>query len=422
MTDPWASVAKRAVDALGVRSGEVVQLRDHSGRQDVLVEMLLAIEARGATPRLELLGPEIPPRLLADTDLVHLQRWDRHRSAWMDQVERVLVLAGADPNLSNVPPGALEAWVAATNRLLAIEERCRLPFLLVAVATRERAEQSDQAIEEVERVLLPALAATPDELQREVDRILPALAEDEPIVIRSRGLELRLRRGGRRWFSDVGRVPSVEQLGGAQPVLNLPAGSVYTTVIEDETIGSLYLAEAGVARDVAFHLEEGRVVGIEAASGAEGLAAMFDRHSGEPRRISHVGIGLNPYLTTTIGWPLVDEYRRGRLLSRSVRIAISAARTRRRSTSTSCLRAPASRLGVGQSSRMERSSYRDRQCPGRQRAEPFQASDGGQVSATAQSRIGSQTSSARSITRTVSLSGRDRTSPVATHTTSLSRL
>jgi leucyl aminopeptidase (aminopeptidase T) len=188
-----------------------------------------------------------------------------------------------------------------------------LPFLLVAVATRERAKHFGQEIEELERVLLPALAATPDELQREVNRILPALADDEPLVIRSRGLELRLRRGGRRWFSDEGRMPSAEQLGGAQPVLNLPAGSLYTTVIEDATTGSLYLAEAGEACDVVLHFEEGRVAGIDAAAGVEELAAMFDRHSGEPRRVSHVGIGLNPYLATTIGWPLVDEHRHGSL-------------------------------------------------------------------------------------------------------------
>jgi leucyl aminopeptidase (aminopeptidase T) len=313
MSDQWAAVARRAVDALGLRPRDVVQLRDHSGRHDVLVEMLLAIEARGATPLIELLGPEILPRLLASAETVHLQRWDRHRAAWMDQVDRVLVLAGADPNLSDVPPGARDAWVAATNRLVAIEERRRLPFLLVAVATRERAKHFGQEIEELERVLLPALAATPDELQREVNRILPALADDEPLVIRSRGLELRLRRGGRRWFSDEGRMPSAEQLGGAQPVLNLPAGSLYTTVIEDATTGSLYLAEAGEACDVVLHFEEGRVAGIDAAAGVEELAAMFDRHSGEPRRVSHVGIGLNPYLATTIGWPLVDEHRHGSL-------------------------------------------------------------------------------------------------------------
>jgi len=35
---------------------------------------------------------------------------------------------------------------------------------------------------------------------------------------------------------------------------------------------------------------------------------MFDQHTGEPRCISHIGIGLNPYLKRMIGWPLVDEH------------------------------------------------------------------------------------------------------------------
>ena len=38
---------------------------------------------------------------------------------------------------------------------------------------------------------------------------------------------------------------------------------------------------------------------------------MFDRRTGEPRRVSHIGLGLNPYLDRPIGWTLVDEQMRG---------------------------------------------------------------------------------------------------------------
>ena len=42
-------------------------------------------------------------------------------------------------------------------------------------------------------------------------------------------------------------------------------------------------------------------------------SAMFDRHTGEARRISHVGVGLNPYLRRPVGWTLVDEHLHGSL-------------------------------------------------------------------------------------------------------------
>ena len=50
------------------------------------------------------------------------------------------------------------------------------------------------------------------------------------------------------------------------------------------------------------------------AQGKADLDALFARHSGEARRVSHVGIGLNPHLRREIGWTLVDEHRHGNLL------------------------------------------------------------------------------------------------------------
>jgi leucyl aminopeptidase (aminopeptidase T) len=122
-----------------------------------------------------------------------------------------------------------------------------------------------------------------------------------------------MAHGDRPWLTDDGLIDEADRARGAH-VGNLPAGSVYTTVIEGATEGSLWLAQAGGATDVVLHFHDGRVDRIEAAAGAEGLRAMFDRHSGEPRRVSHIGLGLNPYLGAPIGWTLVDEQARGCLL------------------------------------------------------------------------------------------------------------
>ena len=44
----WAAVAQRAVRGLGVEASELVQVRDHAGRCDVLAEVLLASGLVGA--------------------------------------------------------------------------------------------------------------------------------------------------------------------------------------------------------------------------------------------------------------------------------------------------------------------------------------------------------------------------------------
>ena len=56
----WSEIARRAVAGLGVQPGELVQVQEHAGRPEVLQEMLLAVEAAGATPWPDL-GPPAKP-------------------------------------------------------------------------------------------------------------------------------------------------------------------------------------------------------------------------------------------------------------------------------------------------------------------------------------------------------------------------
>jgi len=165
----------------------------------------------------------------------------------------------------------------------------------------------------LEEILLPALGASVEELQIEIGRVLNKARGGQAITIHSGDDHvLHLEHGDRIWLSDDGCIDEMDRREGAI-VSNLPAGSIYTTVIEEKTQGSLWLPRAGEATDVVFHFTAGRIVGIEAASGAELLARELDRHTGEPRRVSHIGLGLNPYLTGPTGWTMVDEHIRGYL-------------------------------------------------------------------------------------------------------------
>ena len=58
-----------------------------------------------------------------------------------------------------------------------------------------------------------------------------------------------------------------------------------------------------------FTFEAGRITDVKAASGAQELKSWLFSHSGEPGRVSHLGIGLNPYLRRPIGLDVpVDEH------------------------------------------------------------------------------------------------------------------
>jgi leucyl aminopeptidase (aminopeptidase T) len=221
----------------------------------------------------------------------------------------VITFVRPNPNLGSAPREARQAWERATERLAAIEDERRLPVLVVAVPGEDWAKTLGMPLPDLEAVLLPALLASPEELQVEIDRLLEAVGESQELVVRSgSGYELRMIRDERLWLSDDGHIDPQDRRHGAV-VSNLPAGSIYTTILESETHGSLWLPKAGAARQVLLTFEAGRITDIEAASGAQELKSWLFSHSGEPGRVSHIGIGLNPYLRQPLGWDIpVDEH------------------------------------------------------------------------------------------------------------------
>jgi leucyl aminopeptidase (aminopeptidase T) len=307
----WGQIGRRVVSGLGVQRGELIAVRDNVGRLDVLLEVLLEIELRGATPLVQHVPPAYIERFLQQVPPDILAEWDRHRAAWAKQQDRVLVLTSAERGFDEVPRARLRIWQEAVARLTELEDQPPRPYLLVAIPSAARAAQLDMSEAELEAILLPAVAASTKELQGEIDRVLALASSGGDMVLHSReGHMLRLQQGDRTWLSDDGYIDRAD-IERAANASNLPAGSIYTTVIEGETEGSLWLPKAAGARDVVFTFREGRIERIEAASGEAALRDLFDRHSGEPRRVSHIGVGLNPYLHEPIGWTLVDEHVHG---------------------------------------------------------------------------------------------------------------
>jgi leucyl aminopeptidase (aminopeptidase T) len=308
----WTTVAQRIVRGLDVQPGELIQVRDYAGRIEALQEVLLAIELAGATPLVQMAPPGYMERLWAGAPHDYLVNWDRHRQQWASQADRTLVLGGPNRQITGVEE-AMALWAAAVDRLTRLEEQRCLPYLLAAVPTEHWAQQSGLTLADLDARLLPTLAVSADGLQQHIRPVLSAASEGQQITIQSgAGYILHLSQGDRRWLSDDGHIDAQDRTTGAI-VSNLPGGSIYTTVIETQTYGSLWLPIADEATDVVLHFQNGRIVSIEAASGAVSLVALLDRQTGEPRRISHIGVGLNPELRQPLGWTLVDEHVYGSL-------------------------------------------------------------------------------------------------------------
>ncbi|MEF3274291.1 MAG: aminopeptidase [Chloroflexus sp.] len=309
----WDQLAARLVGALGARRGELIEVRDEAGNQRLLHAVLLALEIIGAEPLVHILPAPQVEQLLVRADPAILAERDRRREGWLQQVDRSLTLIGAQPNVRHIAPDALNAFTAAYQRLATIRAERRIPQVIAAIPTIGKAAQMGISHEELELRIMPALLAKPAQLMATCERVMAALLHARMLtIISSPGYELRVQRSEKPWLRDVGQIDETGDRGGAI-VINVPAGSLTTPVIEESAEGDLFLPVAGPGRAVHLHFHQGRVTQIEAASGGDQLTALFDQHSGESRRLGYVGIGLNPYLSQPIGWPLVDKHIQGAL-------------------------------------------------------------------------------------------------------------
>ncbi len=301
-------------ESLGVRSGDLILVKDHACRLDILQEALLAVELAGGTPLVEIAPPDYLSRFLTRASPALLTSWDQHRQEWARRADRLLVLSSGGMDWEALPQEALSAWRQADHRLTLIEDERRLPSLYAAVPTEGKARELGLTLEALESHLYPALKAGAEELRHVIAPVLKPVHGRQRITIQSGdGHALHLTLGDRQWMNDDGYFEEADrQQGGI--VSNLPAGAIYTTVLETETQGSLWLPKASGATDVVFRFEKGRIVEIGAAAKAETLQAIFEGHTGESGRVAHIGLGLNPYLTRSIGWTLVDEHIYGSLL------------------------------------------------------------------------------------------------------------
>src|SRR5690606_16161166 len=100
-------LARRIVAGLNIQPGELIQVRDHVDRPDVIFEVLLAIDLVGATPVVDHQSPAYLNRWLVEATPGAIAQSARQRRRVLEQVDRVVSLSGGMPDFSLAAPEAL---------------------------------------------------------------------------------------------------------------------------------------------------------------------------------------------------------------------------------------------------------------------------------------------------------------------------
>lgn len=314
MSVMWTEFAARIVRAAGVRIGELVAVRDGVGRQDILEAVLLAVEAAGAIPVPQITPARYLEKLWRSASLSHLAQWHRHRQMILEKTDRIIVLSGDRPDIAAADKQAFAAWSQAEDHLTQIEEARQMPLVMAMVPTPKRAYQLGLTQDVLDAHLLPALVIPETELSANVDAARMAAINDPLVVTSGDTAVLTLRRGERLWVGDDGLIDAADRASGFL-VSTLPAGLLSCAVEETSAEGEVLVPMLHGVENVRLMVSRGRIAYIKAdsLSASARISSWIDSHSGDPRRISAVQLGLNPALLSTIGWASVDKHLFGRV-------------------------------------------------------------------------------------------------------------
>lgn len=306
----WYDVASCVADNLVIGPGQAITVRDRAGRPDALAALTDAISARGATVAVESMTNEELLQILGDDE--RMSDWLEDRRATAAHTHAVVVLTGLPLNECTDDRGLLALWDDARAVIDGTAEARGVPLLLAATPTTDLAATLGVSLADLDALVLPALVTPPSELARLARRYIDML-ESDPLVLETPGCSLELRRGNRPWLVDDGALSDEDRRARAT-VVNLPAGVIYATVLEEASYGSVRLHELAGVSDVVLTFAEGRVEGIECAEGGDPIRRLFAEHVGEPRRVAYISIGINAALNRRLRWPLVDEHQAGAVL------------------------------------------------------------------------------------------------------------
>jgi aminopeptidase len=173
--------------------------------------------------------------------------------------------------------------------------------------TAERAEQFGVSREDLGRLMYGGLDTDYGELESTAKRLRAALAGGKELrVTNASGTDLRVAIGGRPVQVSDGIISAEDRKSGG-PALSawLPAGEVYLTPragsAEGVLVADRYFHQGDRVEGLRLEIKSGKVVGMSAKSGVEGLKARYDAAGAGRDVVGVVDIGINPSIQVPAG-------------------------------------------------------------------------------------------------------------------------
>lgn len=304
----YERIAQKIIqDSLRVRPGEHGVLSVRSDAVSYAEMIAAAIFRAGGTVTVLLQSDEVKYHQLMDTPLEQLPLpWQPNEAAiYASDFNIAIGLNDAEPErFHDIPAEREHAFNRRRNsRSHAIYREGGPRWVGTDYPTRYIAQSLNVPWNRLFETFWRAMDVDYERLYAQAAALGERLGRGEQYRITSpRGTDLRFRRGERRIFRDDGRVVDIG---------NLPAGEVTFSPIEESVEGRFVADEShfrGQRVDgLTLHFEGGVGTPQGATRGFELFMEQWEAATGEKDRLGEVGIGINPELTSSVGYELTDQ-------------------------------------------------------------------------------------------------------------------
>jgi aminopeptidase len=302
-----------------VSEGEMVWIASLRDALDLAEEIAIECNKKGAKPIIDVTSDSYMNRSLQETDVKYVEQEPTHMTAAFQKVDVYIILGRV--SLSGAPLEKFGAWRRSRKPWTDVLDSRGIRWIGMTFPTEGRAKESSISFGKFEKAVLNALDIDYQRLSERGKEIIRSLGGVKTVHVTStKGTDLVFEVTGRKWLNDDG-IMDDEDLANNDIGMNLPAGEVFVSPIEESANGTAFFdvptSYFGYhAHNVKWTFKDGRIVDIKAEKGEENVKKILDMATGDKDKIAEFAIGTNPNAT------FIDDITQDEKVLGTIHIAI----------------------------------------------------------------------------------------------------
>ncbi len=306
--------ARRLVlDSAKIKKGEVVWIRFSPHSLELAQFCALEVYKMGGYPILEMKTDSFSKNVLMKVPGKYLEKVPSKVVNIFSNIDALMVLGGEeDPkNLQDVPREKKNASLKGRLPIRRVFIKNRTKICLFLYPTPKMAEAYGVSWEYYHDRVWKASLISPAQLYKRAKPIKEFLKGRDKVRITSpSGTDITFSIKDRGIIICNGEELE-ENYEVCQYNLNIPAGEVFTTIVEDSAEGLAVFEKVFIdgkpVKNLKLTFKGGEVVGFDAEEGKEAFADFYNSLTPNDKKGAEFGIGINPYIKEVIGCLHTDE-------------------------------------------------------------------------------------------------------------------